>query len=246
MYAMGIIRKTSRGTIRYKASDLVEKPESFDDELPQLVRYEKYCEVHPHMSQTTRSAWTRIALRYVRVYLAEGLNKNEIINKIGLTSAQYDKMEQELLEVEGGRYASMGAAHRYYLYILRQELSLRYLDLFIKENYNDKSMIGAVKAKSGIMNDIIQTGQNLGVVDKRAKELRVLGDINLAVLPTEELELMYKERLQFFGEVVGTESKKLTGPHAKIVEQALASIEEEAMSDDVIQDAEFTEGVHDG
>jgi len=240
---MGIQSKALRPH-SFTANDMVPKPEGIDD-LPDLVRYDRMTQVHANMSDHMRSAWSNKALKYLRIYLAENKSKIEACAELGVTSAQYDKMEQELLETEGAKFTSMSTAQRYYLLMLRHELSVRYLEKFIRENFNSDKMIGAIKVKTDILNNMLKIGQDLGIIEKRAKELRVLGDVNLAVLPTEELEELYRERLKYFGEVVGGDSKKLTGPHAKIVQQALSSIEDEIPTDIKIQDVEFEEVVND-
>jgi len=53
----------------------------------------------------------------------------------------------------------------------------------------------AIKAKSAIFDQTIKTGQELGIVPKRAKEVRVSGNINLAALPTDSLKSMLEKKL---------------------------------------------------
>lgn len=53
----------------------------------------------------------------------------------------------------------------------------------------------AIKAKSTIFDQTIKTGQELGIIPKRAKEVRVSGSINLAALPTDSLKSMLEKKL---------------------------------------------------
>ena len=238
---MAIEKKSKRG-YTFGPEQMVRKPAGFD-ELPDLVRYDKLISVHTNMSDHMRSSWTTKALQYFQIYMAENRSKLYVLSELGINGGQYDKMEQELLETEGAKLTSMSTAQRYYILMLRNELSLRYLDKFIAENYNDAKMIGAIKVKAQILADMIKIGQDLGIIDKRAKDVRVLGDLNLAVMPTQELANLYKERLRFFSEVISADSRKLTGPHAMIVEQALSEVSGKSEFDRaaMVQDAEYDE-----
>ena len=67
-----------------------------------------------------------------------------------------------------------------------------------------QAAIMAIKAKSEILDRTIKTGQELGIIDKRAKEVRVSGSVNLAAMPTEELKVALQERLDEFQNLVGS------------------------------------------
>jgi hypothetical protein len=66
-----------------------------------------------------------------------------------------------------------------------------------------QAAIMAIKAKSEIHDRTIRMGQDLGLIEKRAKELRVSGNLNLAALPTEELRVVLDKKLKEFQALVG-------------------------------------------
>lgn len=53
----------------------------------------------------------------------------------------------------------------------------------------------AIKAKSSIHGETIKMGQDLGIIEKRAKEVRVSGNINLGAMPTEKLRVMLDDKM---------------------------------------------------
>jgi hypothetical protein len=65
-----------------------------------------------------------------------------------------------------------------------------------------QAAIMAIKAKSEILDRTIKMGQDLGLIEKRAKELRVSGNLNLASLPTEELRMLRDKKRSEFNELV--------------------------------------------
>lgn len=60
----------------------------------------------------------------------------------------------------------------------------------------------AIKAKSTIFEQTIKTGQELGIIPKRAKEIRVSGSINLAAMPTDALKSLLEKRLSSMQQLV--------------------------------------------
>jgi hypothetical protein len=89
---------------------------------------------------------------------------------------------------------------------------------------SSQAAVMAIKAKSELFDRTIKMGQELGLIEKRAKELRVSGNLNLAALPTEELRIVLSKKLKEFEKLVGegklpTVYERMiqtrTEPHAK-------------------------------
>jgi hypothetical protein len=58
-----------------------------------------------------------------------------------------------------------------------------------------QAAILAIKARSEILDRVVKTGQDMGIIEKRARELRLSGQINLAALPTEKLRVFLEKKL---------------------------------------------------
>jgi len=202
--------------------------------LPPLIKFPA------HLPRNEQRPWKREALLYLRAFLAEGLSRTEIMERMGIESTKvYDKLEYRLMETDGARFVQMGTAHRYYIHSLRTEQLVRELDQFVRTHMKDdprkSGVVGAIKAKAQLYKDMIVMGQELGIIDKRAKELRVLGEINLGALPNEELRELLEKRLEWFQNVM-TSPQKLPSAHGNILERSVRQIEE----NDVV-DAEWEE-----
>jgi len=198
-------------------------------------------EFQVHSTANERERWYKSAVTYLRVFIAEGLSREEIRLRLNIDDVTYDVLETRLVERDGAKFTSMGTAHRYYYYMLRMEQCARELDDFIQlhmeEDSRKSGVVGAIKAKAQIFKDTMVMGQELGIVNKRAKELRVLGELNLNVLPTDELKSLYDEKLSEFKSIVqGT--KSLPNAYSQILKNATDDANEEA---DEIIDAEFQE-----
>lgn len=177
-----------------------------------------------------RNKRQRIEEELLRACFAEGMHRDDILRLLDITEFQLAAIEKRLLANDGQRHLSMTAAHRYYLYMLQQEQCVRDLDGFIQEAYDsihnwnkaaklygspgaarkvlgaapsNQSAILAIKAKSEILDRSIKMGQDMGIIQKRAKEVRVSGQLNLAALPTEQLKKELGKKLDQFQELVG-------------------------------------------
>jgi hypothetical protein len=179
---------------------------------------------------TARNKRQRIEEELLRACFAEGMQREEVMRLMDITEFQLAAIEKRLLANDGQRHLSMTAAHRYYIYALQQEQCVHDLDGFIQEAYDsihnwneaaklygspgaarkvlgaapsNQSAILAIKAKSEILDRTIKMGQEMGIIQKRAKEVRVSGQLNLAALPTEQLKKELSKKLDQFQELVG-------------------------------------------
>lgn len=199
-----------------------ERPPYESEKLPPLVKYQ------PELKQKAQRPWMREARVYMRAFLAEGLTRAEIMDRMGIDDKIYDKLEYQLMESDGAKFIQMGTAQRYYVHTLRMEQLVRELDQFVRTHMKDdprkSGVVGAIKAKAQIYKDLIVMGQDLGIIDKRAKELRVLGEINLGALPNEELRELLETRFQWFQNVMSP-PKKLSSAYDGILERSVEQID---------------------
>ena len=158
----------------------------------------------------------RIEEEMLRACFAEGMTRSEIYLAMNVSEATLNAIEKRLIANDGQRFLSQSTAHRYYLYCLQQEQCVKDLDFFVgvihdaiqqwsddqKANKDSKiqppnaqAAIIAIRAKSDIFDRVVKTGQEMGIIERRAKELRVSGQINLAALPTDKLKRLLVKRM---------------------------------------------------
>ena len=180
---------------------------------------------------------------YFRLCIAEGLSRDEIMARMGWSDAEYDRIERRVLETDAARFTAMGTAHRYYVYMLQQEQCAHELDVLLDEMRKQDSapataMVAAVKAKSKIFDNTIRMGQELGVIAKRAKEIRVVGQVNLATMSNDELAKMYDEMLGKFAAMVEP-NRSLPSHYQKMLETSYEDKTSDQTGDGEEQAEEF-------
>lgn len=231
-----------------KRSRLIKPPERSEADTRPIIR-------------KTRQ---RIEEELLRACIAEGMNREEIMIVMGLRDDQVSVIEKRLLANDGQKQLAMTTAHRYYVYCLQQEQCIRDLDYFVEETYQSiknwnkaaklygspgvaRKILGsapstqaaviAIKAKSEIFERTIKTGQDMGVIQKRAKEIRVSGQVNLAALPTEQLRKTLQKKLSQFEELV--DKGTLPKMYVKMLEQGNDG--RESVFERPVLDGEFEE-----
>lgn len=181
--------------------------------------------------------------KYVMIFKAaldEGMDKREIKKLLGLRDDLFDKIEKIVINEDGQTEIVKATPYRFYEYIRRQEKCVRDLEYFTNKVDDEISMyhrmyelylkgeidkpptkpntsaaIMAIKARSDILDKMIKTGQDLGIIEKRAKEIRVSGNLNLAALPTEELKSLLSKKMKELNLLV--EEEKLPSVYQKML-----------------------------
>lgn len=236
-----------------KRSNLIKPPERSEADTRPIIRKTRH----------------RIEEELLRACVAEGMNREEIMVVMGLREDQVAAIEKRLLANDGQKQLAMTTAHRYYVYSLQQEQCLRDLDYFVEETYrsiknwnraaklygspgvarkilgaapSSQAAVIAIKAKSEILERTIKTGQDMGVIQKRAKEIRVSGQLNLAAMPTEQLRRTLQKKLSQFEELV--DKGTLPKMYIRMLEQGndgRESVFERSHGPQPIMDGEFEE-----
>lgn len=199
-----------------------------------------------------KEAYTEI----FKAALAEGLDKREIKKILGLDEKQFEKIEKKVINEDGQTQISKASPYRYYEYLQRQEKCIRDLEYFtnhidselefyqeMQDQYKNGAIdkmpsgrpniqggIMAIRAKSDILDKMVKTGQDLGIIEKRAKELRVLGNINLAALPTEELQVLLTKKMKEMGSL--TKLKEMPSVYTKMLTAQVSNGEAEVINND--------------
>lgn len=176
-----------------------------------------------------REAWKKKASKYLRIMIACGTGREESKEILGIGEQVYDSVEAYLFERDAMKYCSMSVPQRFYIYVLKMEYATQQLNEYISANRHGDptktNIVGAVKAIAQFQKDIIKTGQELNVIDSKAKNVNVIGDINLNVLSTVEIKELLRERMEKFNDVIGT-ARKLSGPYSKILSKSIKQVDD--------------------
>jgi len=144
-----------------------------------------------------RPDYLRTALDLLLIFLTKGLNDRRITEEMGLELAEVSQLKGILLH-EVGDLDIKDDPHRVYLgYKLRQEGLLSELEDLgkrLRHSGQANAELGAIRARSDLIDKILNAGQSLGVIPKEAKKHQLLGGIMVADMTPEDMEKMLLER----------------------------------------------------
>jgi hypothetical protein len=131
----------------------------------------------------------------MRIYgmLCDGDDEADILDEMGISAEQYENMKDKLFETKAQEFRTKPIEYTYVQYIIDQTHNLSVLDDFIKSNKNEKgrsaqSIVGAIRARSEIMDKIIARGQEFGIIKKVANRSEVVAGVLIAELSNTQLK----------------------------------------------------------
>lgn len=155
--------------------------------------------------------WTaierRTLLEELRTRIAQFQPDEKIKQEMGLVGRQFYELRYELYSTEVKKQQSKSIEDIYLEYSWRQTQCVEELDKLIASMRYAQvptpgAAVQAIKAKSEIMDKIIKTGQDMGILDKTPERKLVLHGVAVADTDTGTLRKMIATELSGLGELV--------------------------------------------
>lgn len=132
-------------------------------------------------------------LASLRVHIANDDTDDDTMEAMGLSPINLSTLKKKLADVDGEEITGQAPIEIFLEYLLRQKKIILDLDSIHTRAIEAKPVqgqvaIGACKAKSDILDKIIDRGQSLGVYDKKPAELKLLGELDLEGMDIGELK----------------------------------------------------------
>lgn len=138
----------------------------------------------------TRSQKIELAAE-IHQLMIDGESDGDIIDQLGITAQHFSIAKKFLLESIGDQQELMSSKERFALYLIQSERNVSDLDDLIT-NLNGKNqynlILGAVRMRQEVQNQIISTGQTLGIIAKEPERRLILGGVTISDLPDKELK----------------------------------------------------------
>lgn len=147
----------------------------------------------------------RMRLAELRSHLAMGKSDEQIAEEMSLGVESYISLKRELMRQETIRIQTASAEEIYIEYSLRQGQLIRELSDMVgtfTKNSNYNALVGAVRAKSDILDKIIKTGQDMGILVKAPERKMILQGVVVAEMGNNQLRKMIAGELQSLATIV--------------------------------------------
>jgi hypothetical protein len=147
----------------------------------------------------------RAALAKLRSYLAEGMADEECALKLGVSWDLYEQIRKQMIESEINKIRTKPTEVLYVEYMLEQQANIHDLTKMIGHFSTTKqfnAMVGAVKARSEILDKIIDRGQGFGIIEKKPERREIVAGILVRNMTNEQLKKRITAELGDLGKLM--------------------------------------------
>lgn len=123
-------------------------------------------------------------------HLVDGSTEAEILDDLGITAQHYQIAKSFLLTSKGEEEARLTPEARFARYLIEQERNVADLNDLVsnldhKKQYS--AIVGAIRIRSEIAENVIKTGQTLGVIAKEPERRVLVGGISITEMSEQDL-----------------------------------------------------------
>ena len=137
------------------------------------------------------------AVARLLVLLGKGKDDVEIREELGLEQEELDDLKKKMYEIEGDRIRGRSIEETFIDYVNGQRACVAQLD-DIAESFSGGQLsakVGAIRARSDILDKIVKFGQDIGLIDKRPEESRILAGVMVGDMSNKQLRGMITSEL---------------------------------------------------
>ena len=150
----------------------------------------KTAKTHVKRALATTAAGLRTQLAELRAFLGEGKTDFEVMELMEIGVEAYNALKREFYRQETVELNGRSTEQTYIDYLIQQRRIVVDLDKFAtraQKAANYHAELGAMKAKSDILDKLIRTGQELGVIDKTPEKKVVIHGHAIATMSDSRL-----------------------------------------------------------
>jgi hypothetical protein len=129
----------------------------------------------------------------LRIYgmLSAGEDESDILDEMGLTATEYEHLKSAMFNEKAEEVRSKPVEHVYVEYMIDQLKNIAALDDVIsnyRETKQATAIVGAIRARSEIMDKLIARGQEFGLIKKVPNRNELVAGVVIANLTNKELK----------------------------------------------------------
>lgn len=123
-------------------------------------------------------------------HMIDGSSEEDILEDLGITAQHFQIAKNFLLTTKGEAERELKPEQRFARYMIEQERNVNDLNdlvsnLDVKKQYS--AIVGAIRIRAEIADQVIKTGQTLGVIAKEPERRLVIGGISITEMTENDL-----------------------------------------------------------
>lgn len=140
-------------------------------------------------------------LKTLRSALLRNVSDDDIKSLLAVGDSELEKLKEELLEHDALKVRSRSAEQTYVRYVLEQRQCINALErLASSERCSSAASVAAIRAKSDIIKGILQTGMEMGMIERTGDKLAPGRAVK--ELTTPALQAYIIQEINLFGDYV--------------------------------------------
>jgi len=150
------------------------------------------------MALKLNKAELQVALEKLFSLLGEGMADEDARHAMGLNQTDFAELREKMFKHKAQELKDRPTEHAYVEYLIAQRANLADLTHMIENFKSTKqynAMVGAVRARSDILNNLIAKGQEFGLLEKRPEEKRIIAGVMIAQLSNKQLTSLVTREL---------------------------------------------------
>jgi len=150
------------------------------------------------MSMKLTKEQVKEAVATIYGLLCSGKEDSEILDEMGIGVEEFEKLKAAMFDAKADEVRARPTEHTYVQYMIDQLRNLRDLDDMVgtfKTTKQYNAMVGAVRARSEILDKLIAKGQEFGLIHKMPDKKEIVAGVLIADLTNKELKTMITKEL---------------------------------------------------
>lgn len=160
-----------------------------------------------------------------RAGLAMMWDRERILQETGWSLQKFLAVERWCKEEDERLARALDPAAVWSEYRLQQLQAARELeDLaeIFRRSKQFSALVGAVKARSEILDKIVKTGQDLGLIKRAAREVNITGEVDFTSMSVQELRVHLHREVRGLQDLLTPPIDISSGPAGRVLERVLA------------------------
>lgn len=144
------------------------------------------------------------AINTIYAYTVEGKLDNEIMAEMGLDPDDYKRLKAAMFDAKADEVRAKPTEHVYVQYMIDQTQNIKDLTAMITEFKSTKqynAMVGAIRARSEILDKLIEKGQEFGLIHKEPNRNEIVAGVLVADLTNKQLKAAITTELKLLSDM---------------------------------------------